>query len=138
MAELLQEVRVAQTGTQILFAFLLGVPFTQRFGDITSFQRTVYFATLLSAAVASAFLIAPSAYHRILFRQKEKAFVIEASNWLIIVGLTFVALAMIGVILLISDLLYGSTTTAIVTSVIVGLFAILWYVVPIARRMRDR
>jgi hypothetical protein len=138
MAELLQEVRVAQTGTQILFAFLLGVPFTQRFGDITSFQRTVYFATLLSAAIASAFLIAPSAYHRILFRQKEKAFVIEVSNWLIIVGLTFVALAMIGVIMLISDLLYSSTTTAIVTSVIVGLFAILWYVVPIARRLRDR
>jgi Family of unknown function (DUF6328) len=138
MAELLQEVRVAQTGTQILFAFLLGVPFTQRFQDITSFQRTVYFATLLAAAIASAFLIAPSAYHRILFRQKEKAFVIEVSNWLIIVGLTFVALAMIGVILLISDVLYRSATAAVVTALIVGLFGILWYVIPIARRIRDR
>jgi hypothetical protein len=137
MAELLQEVRVAQTGTQILFAFLLGVPFTQRFADVTSFQRSVYFGTLLAAAVASAFLIAPSAYHRILFRQKEKQFVIEASNVLIIVGLAFVALAMSGVILLITDLLYSETTTAIVTAAIVLVFVVLWYVVPIARRIRE-
>ena len=137
MAELLQEVRVAQTGTQILFAFLLGVPFTQRFAYVTSFQRSVYFGTLLAAAVASAFLIAPSAYHRILFRQKEKQFVIEASNVLIIVGLAFVALAMSGVILLITDLLYSETTTAIVTAAIVLVFVVLWYVVPIARRIRE-
>ena len=137
MAELLQEVRVAQTGTQILFAFLLGVPFTQRFGEVTSFQQTVYFGTLLAAAVASAFLIAPSAYHRILFRQKEKQFVIEASNVLIIVGLAFVALAMSGVILLITDLLYKETTTAIVTAAIVLVFVVLWYVLPITRRIRE-
>jgi hypothetical protein len=137
MAELLQEVRVAQTGTQILFAFLLGVPFTQRFGEVTSFQQTVYFGTLLAAAVASAFLIAPSAYHRILFRQKEKQFVIDASNVLIIVGLAFVALAMSGVILLITDLLYNETTTAIVTAAIVFVFVVLWYVVPITRRIRE-
>jgi uncharacterized protein DUF6328 len=137
MAELLQEVRVAQTGTQILFAFLLGVPFTQRFSTVTSFQQTVYFVTLLSAAIASAFLIAPSAYHRILFRQQEKQFVIASANWLVIVGLAFVAVAMSGVILLITDFLYGSATTAIVTGAIVGLFVILWYVVPISRRVRD-
>jgi len=122
MGELLQEIRVAQTGTQILFAFLLGVPFTQRFEQITSFQRTVYYATLLSAAVASVFLIAPSAYHRILFRQKERPFLIEAANRLTLVGLTFVALAMIGVI---------------ATTAIVGLFAIVWYIVPLSRRVRD-
>jgi len=136
MAELLQEVRVAQTGTQILFAFLLGVPFTQRFGEVTSFQQTVYFGTLVAAAVASACLIAPSAYHRILFRQKVKGFVIEASNVLIIVGLAFVALAMSGVILLITDLLYNETTTAIVTAAIVLVFVVLWYVLPITRRIR--
>src|SRR4051794_38019073 len=113
MAELLQEVRVAQTGTQILFAFLLGVPFTQRFSEVTEFQKTVYFVTLLAAAVASALLIAPSAYHRILFRQKEKPFLIDASNWLIIAGLVFVATAMSGVILLISDLLYNSRIAGI-------------------------
>ena len=137
MAELLQEVRVAQTGTQILFAFLLGVPFTQRFGEVTSFQQTVYFGTLVAAAVASACLIAPSAYHRILFRQKEKQFVIETSNVLIIVGLAFVALAMSGVILLITDLLYNETTTAIVTAAIVLVFVVLWYVMPITRRIRE-
>ena len=135
MAELLQEVRVAQTGTQILFAFLLGVPFTQRFSSVTEFQKTVYFATLLAAAVASVLLIAPSAYHRILFRQKEKPFVIEASNRLIIAGLVFVALAMTGVILLISDLLYDSTTATIATTAIGACFVIVWYVIPIVRRV---
>ena len=137
MAELLQEVRVAQTGTQILFAFLLSVPFSQRFASITSFQETVYYATLLASAIASACLIAPSAYHRILFRQREKQFVIQSSNWLIIVGLCFVALAMSGVILLITDLLYGALATAIVTAIAVGVFVVLWYVVPIVRRVRD-
>ena len=135
MAELLQEIRVAQTGTQILFAFLLGVPFTQRFAEVTHFQKTVYFATLLSAAVASALLIAPTAYHRILFRKNEKPFVIEASNWLIIAGLVFVAAAMSGVILLISDLLYGSGTAAVATAAIGGLFVVVWYVLPISRRI---
>jgi hypothetical protein len=136
MAELLQEVRVAQTGTQILFAFLLAVPFSARFGQVTSFQQTVYFVTLLAAAVASAFLIAPSAYHRILFQQREKPYVIRASNVLIIVGLAFVALAMSGAILLITDLLYGARTTAIVTGAAVGVFVVLWYVVPVVRRIR--
>jgi hypothetical protein len=137
MAELLQEVRVAQTGTQVLFAFLLGVPFTQRFADVTSFQKTVYFVTLLAAAVASAFLIAPSAYHRLLFRQREKPFVIESANWLIIIGLGFVAVAMSGVILLITDVLYSDTAAAIVTAAVAGLFVVLWYVVPLSRRISD-
>ena len=137
MAELLQEVRVAQTGTQILFAFLLGVPFTQRFAAVTSFQQTVYFVTLLAAAAASAFLIAPSAFHRVLFRQRERPFVIEASNRLIIVGLCFVAVAMSGVILLITDLLYSSVTAAIITALSAGVFVLLWFVVPLARRVRD-
>ena len=137
MGELLQEIRVAQTGTQILFAFLLGVPFTQRFAQITSFQRTVYYVTLLSAALASVFLIAPSAYHRILFRQKERPFLIESANRLTLIGLTFVAIAMIGVILLISDLLYGKTMATIATAVVAGLFVVVWYVVPLSRRVRD-
>jgi Family of unknown function (DUF6328) len=137
MVELLQEIRVAQTGTQILFAFLLGVPFTQRFAEVTSFQRNVYFVTLLAAALASLFLIAPTAYHRILFRQKEKAFVIDASHVLVLAGLAFVALAMTGVILLITDLLYSDRATAIVTGTTAGLFVVLWFVIPIRRRIRD-
>ena len=137
MAELLQEVRVAQTGTQVLFAFLLGVPFTQRFADVTSFQKTVYFVTLLAAAIASAFLIAPSAYHRLLFHQRERPFVIQSANWLTIIGLSFVAVAMSGVILLITDVLYSATAAAIVTAAVVGLFVVLWYVVPLSRRISD-
>jgi Family of unknown function (DUF6328) len=136
MVELLQEIRVAQTGTQILFAFLLGVPFTQRFTEITTFERNVYFCTLLAAALASLFLIAPTAYHRILFRQKEKTFVIGASHVLVLVGLSFVALAMTGVILLITDLLYSDQATAIITGITAGLFVLVWFVVPLSRRIR--
>jgi hypothetical protein len=137
MTELLQEIRVAQTGTQILFAFLLGVPFTQRFSTVTGFQRIVYFCTLLAAAAASLFLIAPTAYHRILFRQKEKGWVIDASHVLVLTGLAFVALAMTGVILLITDVLYSDTATAVVTAIAAGAFTFVWFVVPLARRIRN-
>ena len=100
MGELLQEIRVAQTGTQILFAFLLGVPFTQRFEQITSFQRTVYYATLLSAAVASVFLIAPSAYHRINFRSEDKERLLLVSNRWAILGLAALSVAIIPILVL--------------------------------------
>src|SRR6476469_3807094 len=80
LGELLQELRVAQTGVQILFAFLLTLPFTQRFGEVTRFERDVYFVTLMCAGSASAFLIAPVSYHRLLFRQREKHHVVFAAN----------------------------------------------------------
>lgn len=138
MAEILQELRVAQAGTQILFAFLLGVPFTQRFDTVTEFQRDVYYATLLCAAVAVALLIAPTAYHRVLFRQNEKAFVIASANRLTIGGLAFVALAMTGVVLLITDVLFSRTMTLVVTALTFLLFAVLWCLLPLARRARAR
>src|SRR5918996_1213051 len=93
LIELLNELRVAIPGVQVLFAFLLTVPFTQRFGDVSEFQKTVYFVTLLCAAAASAFLIAPSAYHRLRFRQRDKHQMVVTSNRLAIVGLAFLALA---------------------------------------------
>jgi hypothetical protein len=137
LIELLQELRVAQTGVQILFAFLLTLPFTQRFTSITPFQRDVYFITLLLAAAATLFIIAPVAYHRILFRQHDKKHLVEVSNRLALIGLVFLALAMIGAILLITDVMFHEPLVAITVAVAAALFVLLWFVVPLLRRRQD-
>jgi hypothetical protein len=136
MIELLQELRVALVGVQVMFAFLLTVPFTQRFAQVTEFQRTVYFVTLLCAAAASAFLIAPTAQHRMLWRRHEKHQLIVLGNTLTLVGLALEATAITGVILLITDVLYKGTMVVVVTAAAAALFASLWYLVPLARRLR--
>jgi hypothetical protein len=138
LQEFLGELRVALPGVQVLFAFLLVVPFNARFPDITDFQKTVYFVTLLFTAAAAVCLIAPTAQHRVEFRHQHKEQILLMANRLAIVGLGFLAIAMTGAILLITDLLYGGTTTVIVT-VVVGLgFALLWYLVPARRIVTDR
>jgi O-antigen/teichoic acid export membrane protein len=129
--ELLQELRVSQTGVQILFAFLLALPFAQRFTKVTTFQRDVYFATLLLAAAASAFFIAPVSAHRLLFRRKGKEHLIYSSNWMAISGLGCLAVAIVGVILLISDFLFGAVTAAVSTGIAFLLFVVLWYLLPL-------
>ena len=136
LIELLNELRVALPGVQVLFAFLLTVPFTQRFSSLTQTQEKVYYGTLLATAAAALLLIAPSAHHRINFRQQDKAYIVFLANRLSIAGLAFLAAAMTGVVLLITDLLYGSTATTIATAATALAFAILWYVVPIVRRVR--
>jgi hypothetical protein len=136
LIELLNELRVAIPGIQVLFAFLLTVPFTQRFPTVTTFQRDVYFVALLSSGLASAFLIAPSAQHRLLFRQRDKEHLLHVSNVLSIVGLGFLALAVVAVILLITDLLFGTAAVVIVTVAIALVFAVLWYLMPLARRRK--
>src|SRR4051794_22168740 len=136
LVELLQEVRVAQTGVQILFAFLLTVPFTARFGRLTSFQEILYFLTLLAAGAAALLLIAPTSYHRILFRLGDKEHLVRAANRLTIVGLAFVAVAIVGVILLISDLLFPGLVAVLATGTAAGLCVTCWYIVPLRRRSR--
>jgi Family of unknown function (DUF6328) len=133
LAELLQELRVALPGVQVLFAFLLVVPFNQRFADITNFQRTVYFATLLLATAASACLIAPTAHHRIEFRAQDKERIVFGATRLAIVGLALLALAMTGAVTLITDFLYHTTTVAIVAGAVALLFGILWFAWPVKR-----
>jgi uncharacterized integral membrane protein len=135
LTELLNELRVALPGVQVLFAFLLGVPFTQRFASLASYQEDIYFATLLCAAAASAFLIAPSAHHRISFRQRDKRHIVFVANRFAIVGLGFLALAMTGVVLLVTDVIFGVLATAVATAATALLFAVLWYVMPLLRRM---
>src|SRR6185295_850982 len=101
MLELLNELRIALPGVQLLFGFLLTVPFTQRFADVTSFQRNVYYVTLISAACSTICFIAPSAVHRLRFHQNDRAYVIESANKLAIAGLAFLALALVCAVLLI-------------------------------------
>ena len=134
LIELLNELRVALPGVQVLFAFLLAVPFAQGFADTTDFQQDLFFATLLSTAVASALLIAPSAYHRINFRESDKEQMLKTSNGLALGGLFFLALSIIGAVVLIADFIYGSTAAVVSASIGAVLFATLWFVLPIVRR----
>ena len=131
MNELLQELRVSQTGVQILFAFLLALPFAQRFTKVTPFQRDVYFVTLLLAAASGAFFIAPVSAHRLLFRRQGKEHLISSSNWMAIAGLACLAVAIVGVILLISDFLFSAAVAVPVTAGAFLLFFGLWYLLPL-------
>jgi hypothetical protein len=137
LEQLLGELRVALPGVQVLFAFLLVVPFNQRFADITSFQQTVYFVTLLCATAATACLIAPTAHHRLEFREQDKERIVFGGNKLAIAGLTLLATAMTGAITLVTDFLYSSTTTTVAAALVALLFAILWYAIPLRRRLQD-
>jgi hypothetical protein len=138
LGELLQELRVALPGVQVLFAFLLAVPFQQNFTKISEFEKKVYFATLLLTALSAAFLIAPSAYHRLTFRYQQKHRLVFISNRLAIAGLATLALAMTCAILLITDVLFGTVTTIVTTVIALTMFILLWAVLPLKRRFRYR
>ncbi len=138
LIELLNELRVILPGVQVLFAFLLTVPFTQRFPQLTGLQTGVFFGTLLCTAIATALLIAPSPHHRILWREGAREMRLELGNVLTIVGLVFLVPAMIGVIFVITDLLFGLTAAIIVTVVLALLFALLWFILPLRYRGDDK
>jgi hypothetical protein len=134
LGELLGELRVALPGVQVLFAFLLVVPFNNGFNSLTPGQERLYLATLLSSGLASALLIAPTAHHRLTFRLQDKEYLVVAANRFAIAGLSFLALAMIGAIGLVTDVVF-STTVAIVAVALNGLaFLALWIVWPLMRR----
>jgi hypothetical protein len=138
LVELMQEVRVVQTGVQVLFAFLLTAPLAARFPELSAFQRLDYFATLLAAGAAAVLLIAPTAHHRILFRRGDKEHLVQIANRFTLVGLACVALSMIGALLLVTDLLFGTAVTAVTTLVAACACAGCWCVAPLMRRMRLR
>jgi len=131
--ELLNELRVAIPGVQVLFAFLLIVPFSQGFPSVTTLERYVYFATMLCTAVSAALLIAPSSHHRLLWREREKEKRLQMGNRLTIAGLSFLALAMLGAVFLISDVVLGSVAAAVATVAIGLVFAWFWYGQPLLR-----
>src|SRR3954465_12310428 len=137
LVELLQEVRVIQTGVQVLFAFLLTAPLAARFEDLSAFQRLTYFVTLLSAGAAAVLLIAPTAYHRILFRLGDKEHLVAVANRFTLAGLTFVAGSMVGALLLVTDLLFDATAVVAGTTGLAALGCLVfWCLAPLARRAR--
>jgi predicted neutral ceramidase superfamily lipid hydrolase len=135
-SEMLQELRVAQAGVQILFAFLLTVPFSQRFTQLSTFQEWLYFAVMITVALATVMLVAPTAGHRILFRRQQKEFIVTLSNKLALLGLLLLAVAMTGAIALISDFIFGATTAVISTVVMGAAFSGFWFFGPIRRRQK--
>jgi O-antigen/teichoic acid export membrane protein len=133
--ELLTELRVALPGVQVLFAFLLIVPFNQGWTRMSHFERRLYFATLLCTALATVLLIAPTIHHRLLFRQHQKRFLVMTANRLAEAGMTVLAIAMTSAVALVTHVEFGGTVATIVVSGAVALcFALIWYAVPIERR----
>jgi hypothetical protein len=136
--ELLGELRVILPGVQVLFAFLLVVPFNQRFGEVSTFQKYLYLGTLVCAAAASACLIAPSIQHRLTFRNQDKEYLVMRANRLTIIGGVFLAIAMTGAIWLITGFLFGHAVTAVAVVTVAVMFAVVWYAVPLRRASRQR
>jgi Na+/melibiose symporter-like transporter len=137
LIELLNELRVALPGVQVLFAFLLAVPFSQRFGQTTELQRDTFMVALLTTLAGSVFLIAPSAYHRIRFRDRDKEALLQISNIFAIVGMAFLAMGMTAVVFLVTDMIFKGAMTSAVTTLTAALFALVWFVLPIVRKSRD-
>jgi Family of unknown function (DUF6328) len=131
--ELLGELRIALPGVQVLFAFLLTVPFAQGFAQLTGFERGIYFAVLLLTALACALLIAPTAYHRLQFRQGRKEEILFFASRAAVLGLGALALAMTGAILMITDFLFGAAAAIPVATATGLLFGSLWYLLPLSR-----
>ena len=137
LIELLNELRVALPGVQVLFAFLLAVPFAAGWERVTMFQRDVFFATLAATAISTAFFIAPTAYHRLHFRNAEKERILFASNKFSIAGIMFLGLSMIGVVVLITDFIYSGTAAAIAGAIAFALYFGLWVGLPLSRHAKS-
>jgi hypothetical protein len=135
LIELLNELRVALPGVQVLFAFLLVLPFQSAFQQVDQLQRAVYFGALLCAAAATALLIAPSTYHRLHFRAADKERVLFTSNNLLLSGTVFMAISMAMVVFLIGDVLYGNVMAALVAAITAGWFGWFWYALPLRSRI---
>lgn len=138
LLELLNELRVAIPGVQVLFAFLLTVPFAQRFGEATDFQRDAYFVALLSAAVASVLLIAPAAQHRVLFRSRDKERLLRRSNRYASAGMGVLAVAISSAVLLVVDFIFGRGRGLAAAGVLLLLLAWWWLAEPWMHRLRRR
>jgi hypothetical protein len=133
-SELLQELRVAQTGVQFLFAFLLTVPFSNRFPDLGPERHGIYLATLSATALAAVCLIAPVPHHRVLFGRQRKAELVASSSALASIGLVFLAVSMVGAVFLIFDVVVGTAVGIGAAAVLAVVFFLLWWVHPMTRR----
>jgi hypothetical protein len=134
LIELLNELRVALPGVQVLFAFLLAVPFANGWTRVTDLQRDVFFLAFLCTAASSILLIAPSSYHRLRWREGDKEQMLRTSNRLAIAGTVFLALGMTAVVFLIGDILFKGLWAAVTSAAIAGGFAWFWYGLPLSRK----
>jgi hypothetical protein len=133
MLELLNELRIALPGVQILFAFLLAVPFQQGFQHVTETQKNLYFATLMATCAATVCLIAPSANHRVRFHRRDRAYLVESANRFLIAGLLFLGCAIVLAVILIADYLYDGVVVWL-SPVATGVVLLtLWFARPLAR-----
>lgn len=137
LTELLQELRLAIPGVTVLFGFLLALPFQVRFSEVSGFQEAVYFTTLLLTALSAILLISPTAYHRLTFRHRMKGHLVPLANRLAIAGLVSLGLSITGVVVLVTDFLYGPLITVITGGGCGVLFLLLWIVLPIAARIEE-
>lgn len=137
LIELLNELRVALPGVQVLFAFLLTVPFSNRFHTLTDGQRAIYFATFVGTTIATGFFMAPTAYHRIRFRQGDKERMLRTSNRFAIVGIAFLALSVTSAVVLTTDLMFGLGIASLVGLGVLLFLVWVWFAIPLARRLRD-
>jgi len=134
LIELLNEVRVALPGVQVLFAFLLTVPFASGWKKTTELQQDVYVCAVVTAAVAAVFMIAPSSYHRLLFRQPHKEHMLFTSNKLLIIGMVFLAISISLCVFLVVDLVISIPWALALTAGVALLIVVLWYAMPLNRR----
>jgi len=135
LEEMLQELRVALPGVQILFAFLLIVPFNNRFAEVTGLQKDVYFVALVTALAAITCLIAPSSYHRIQFRERDKEALIQYGTWLSRIGLGLLAISLTACGFFVADFIFGVWQAVVVGLVTAGALGVLWFGVPLARKL---
>jgi hypothetical protein len=134
LAELLQELRVAGLGVQVLFGFLLSLPFTNRFARLSHGQRDLYLATLVLSALATALLLGPVAYHRLVFRRGQKEGLVRTASVMAICGLAIVGLAVSAAVLLVTGFVASGLAAALITIFVACTFGILWFAFPLTRR----
>jgi FtsH-binding integral membrane protein len=138
LAELLQELRVAGLGVQVLFGFLLSLPFTSRFSKLGGSQRDLYLTSLALAAVSTALLVGPVAYHRWVFRRQQKEHLVRAANMMALLGLAAVSLAVSAAVLLVTSFVASGAPAVLITVIVVVMFGGLWFAFPLARRRINR
>lgn len=136
--ELVEEHRLAMPGVQVLFGFLLVLPFQNRFERLTTNQEYVYFAALVCATLAVVLLITPTAAHRIRWRQSDKEALLQMATRTAIAATVFIAAAMTSSVYLITDYLFGEPATAVVTGLVAATFILFWYGFPLWRRLQDQ
>jgi hypothetical protein len=134
LAELLQELRISGLGVQVLFGFLLSLPFTARFGRLSQGQRDLYLASLVLSAVATALLLGPVAYHRIVFRRRQKEPLVRAASVMATLGLAAVGLAICAAVLLATTTVATGLPAGLITAFVAVMFVGLWFAFPLTRR----